>query len=149
MAHPLIRRARSYRATVVAGVVLAMLAVSSVSAGNNGTLKVHQRDSPFESPDNQPKVGCAFDLEGFNLDMGQVGSLILSTQGGDGPGNPDVGPTAFGPANADGYGVVSFSNVPSGHYVAVLYGKGDATDVKAKSKVFKVTCDGGGGGGVG
>ena len=37
--------------------------------------------------------------------------------------------------------------------ISTLYGKADLTDVKAKSKVFKVTCVGGswdtGGGGIG
>ena len=34
----------------------------------------------------------------------------------------------------------------TGHYRAVFYGKDGDPEAKAKSKVFKVTCDGGGGG---
>jgi hypothetical protein len=49
---------------------------------------------------------------------------------------------AFGPADANGYYASEYFNLAVGHYNATLYGKADQTDVKAKSKVFKVTCEG-------
>lgn len=145
MAHPMIRRVPWRRSALAAGAILAILAVAPVSAGNNGTLKVLDSGSPFETPDNEPAVGCVFYIEAFGLDAGQAGTLVLSTQGGDGPVNNDV-TAALGPANADGYAIVFFQNVVTGHYSAVLYGKDGDPEAKAKSKVFKVTCDGGGGG---
>jgi len=141
----MIRNVPWRRSAAAAGVVLAMLAVMPVSAGNNGTLKVHASGSPVETPDNEPQVACVFDVEAFGLDAGQTGTVVLSTQGGDGPVNPDV-TAALGPADGDGYAIVGFQNVPTGHYSAVLYGKDGDPDAKAKSKVFKVTCEGGGGG---
>ncbi len=145
MAYPLNRHVPWRRSALAAGVVLAILAVAPVSAGNNGTLKVHASGSPVGTPDNEPQVGCVFDIEAFGLDPSQDGTLILSTQGGDGPVNPDV-ISALGPANADGYAIANFQNVPTGHYRATFYGKDGDPEAKAKSKVFKVTCEGGGGG---
>jgi len=49
---------------------------------------------------------------------------------------------AFGPADANGYHASEYFNLAAGHYNATLYGKADQTGVKAKSKVFKVTCEG-------
>ena len=145
MAHPLTRHVRWRRSAAAAGIILAILAVAPVSAGNNGTLKVLANGSPVETPDNEPEVGCVFFIEAFGLDPNQDGTLILSTQGGDGPVNLDV-TSALGPANADGYAIAFFQNVVTGHYSAVFYGKDGDPEAKAKSKVFKVTCDGGGGG---
>ncbi len=72
---------------------------------------------------------------------------MFTVQGGDAPQGVDAGPFSFGPANADGYYASQYFDLAAGHYKATLYGKADLTDVKAKSKVFKVTCEGGGGGG--
>ena len=80
---------------------------------------------------------------------------MFDVQGGDAPQGVSAGPFAFGPADATGYYASGYFNDPNnptsvslaaGHYKATLYGKADLTDVKAKSKVFKVTCEGGGGG---
>jgi hypothetical protein len=130
---------------LMVGTALIMLAVVPVSAGNNGTLKIHEGGTPLGTSDNDPKVACSFDVEAFDLDSGQTGMLVLSSQGD--PTTPDVGPVPFGPANGDGYAITGFNDVPSGHYEATLYGKDGDQAVKAKSKVFKVTCEGGGGGG--
>ena len=92
---------------------------------------------------------CVFNVETFDLDPGQGGYLVFSVQGGDAPQGTADGPFAFGPADASGYAESGYFSLAAGHYKATLYGKGDLTDVKAKSKVFKVTCEGGGGGGGG
>jgi hypothetical protein len=132
------------------GLGLANAAPGDPAPGNNGTLKIHELGTPSGFEDNDPKV-CIFNIEGFSFDPGQTGYLVLATQGGDGPTNPDVGPVAFGPTDDSGYYATLYFNgdsgitVPDGHYKATLYGKqlptGDLTDVKAKSKVFKVSCE--------
>ncbi len=59
-----------------------------------------------------------------------------------------AGPFAFSPADANGDFASDYFNLAAGQYKATLYGKADLTDVKAKSKVFNVTCEGGGDGGA-
>ncbi len=120
-------------------------------AGNNGTLKVHEIGTPVGTENNDPKV-CAFNLEGFGFDAGQKGYLKFNVQGGDGPhGAAPEAIYSFGPTNSKGYAISrDFNNgantvvIPNGHYKVTLYGKmlpkGQLTDVKAKSKVFKVSC---------
>jgi hypothetical protein len=135
----------------VAAALVWLVAAAGASAGNNGTLKIHELDTPYGSPNNDPKV-CTFDVEAFGLDAGQSGYLMFDVQGGDAPQGVAAGPFDFGPAGADGYAVSPTFSPPAGHYKATLYGRADLTDVKAKSKVFKVTCEGGswtGGGGGG
>ena len=142
-----ISHARRLGAAVSAGALICLLASSAAFAGNNGTLKIHEQGTPVGTPDNDPKV-CVFNVEAFDLDPGQSGYLVFSVQGGDVPEGTDAGPFAFGPADADGFHATGTFALEAGHYKATLYGKGDLTDVKAKSKVFKVTCedsDGGGG----
>ncbi len=129
------------------GATLVVLSTTSAFAGNanNGTLKIHEWGTPSGTPNNDPKVACDFNVEGFGLDAGQTGYLFFSVQGGDAPQGTDAGPYLFGPADAAGYYASAYFSLNSGHYMATLYGKADLTDVKAKSKVFKVTCEGGGG----
>ena len=115
---------------------------------NNGTLKVHEIGTPVKTMNNDPKV-CAFDLEGFKFDKGQTGYLKFSVQGKDSPlGVAPEAVYAFGPTDEDGYAIsntkfntVGGVNIANGHYKVTLYGKADLKDEKAKSKVFKVTCD--------
>lgn len=129
--------------------LLWLLVATGAMAGNNGTLKIHEAGTPFGTPNNDPMV-CVFDVEAFGLDAGQSGFLTFAVQGGDAPTGAGAGPFAFGPADADGYAVAGSFHLPAGHYQATLSQDGAATDVKAKSKVFKVTCeDSGGGGGRG
>jgi len=119
-------------------------AVAANVPGNNGTLKIHEQGTPSGTENNDPKV-CVFNVESFGLDAGQTGFLSFSVQGGDGPTGVSAGPFAFGPASASGYFATQYFNLQPGHYKATLYGKqlpgGKLTDVKAKSKVFKVTCE--------
>jgi hypothetical protein len=145
------RRPRHLGAVLASAALVWLVAAAGVSAGNNGTLKIHELGTPAGTPNNDPKV-CIFNVEAFGLDAGQTGYLVFVGQGGDAPQGADAGPYAFGPADANGYAVApqnSYFSLAAGHYKATLYGKADLTDVKAKSKVFKVTCEGGGGGGGG
>ncbi|MEO7617218.1 MAG: hypothetical protein ABIS59_00075 [Candidatus Saccharibacteria bacterium] len=117
---------------------------ASASTGNNGTIKIHEQGTPSGTESNDPKV-CTFNIEGFGFDPGQAGYVTFDVQGGDAPTGVDAGPYTVGPANASGYFDTQYFNLSAGHYKATLYGKDsagaiDLKDVKAKSKVFKVTC---------
>jgi hypothetical protein len=143
------RRVGKIATTLSAAALVWLLVAGGAIAGNNGTLKIHEIGTPTDTPNNDPKV-CRFDVEALNLDEGQTGYLVFSVQGGDDPqGVQPAGPTLLGPADANGYAISDEVSLAAGHYKATLYGKDDLTDVKAKSKVFKVTCEGGGGGGGG
>jgi hypothetical protein len=133
-----IRRTRRLGAASAAAALIWLVATGAAFAGNNGTLKIHEQGTPDGTPNNDPKV-CTFNVEAFNLDAGQSGYLMFDVQGGDAPQG----------VNANGYAASQYFSPPAGHYKATLYGKADLTDVKAKSKVFKVTCEGGSWGGVG
>lgn len=117
--------------------------------GNNGTLKVHELGTPSGTENNDPKV-CKFNLEGFGFDAGQSGYIMFDAQGKDSSAVSSTVKYNFGPTSANGFAVSQdFNNggatLANGHYKATLYGKDtgqniDLTDVKAKSKVFKVNC---------
>ena len=134
-----VRRTRRLIAALAAAALICLIATGAALAGNNGTLKIHEQGTPDGTPNNDPKV-CTFNVEAFNLDAGQTGYLVFSVQGGDAPQGVDAGPFAFGPADANGYYASEYFGLANGHYMATLYGKADQTDVKAKSKVFKVFC---------
>jgi hypothetical protein len=145
------RRHISFRSlgwlAVLALVALSALAPVSVAAvssnANNGTLKIHEQGTPSGTEENDPKV-CVFNIEGFGFDAGQTGWIVFETQGGDQPTGTNAGPFDFGPADANGFYATAYFNLDPGHYQAALLGKKDAqgnvSDVKAKSKVFKVDC---------
>jgi cytoskeletal protein RodZ len=121
---------------------------STTVTGNNGTLKIHEKDTPSGTESNDPKV-CIFNLEGFNFDNKQSGLIKFTPQGGD-SATTDTAQLAFGPASSTGYTQTDYVNGPTGpsvsngHYKSTLYGKdnkGNYTiDLKAKSKVFEVNC---------
>ena len=138
-----IRRGRRLGAASAAAALICLIATGAALAGNNGTLKIHEQGTPDGTPNNDPKV-CTFNVEAFNLDAGQTGYLVFDVQGGDAPQGVEAGPYSFGPADARGSYASEYFSLAAGHYKATLYGKADLTDVKAKSKVFKVTCEGGG-----
>ena len=139
----LVRRTRRLCAASAAAALIWLIASGAALAGNNGTLKIHELGTPDGTPNTDPKV-CTFNVEAFNLDAGQIGYLAFEVQGGDAPQGVGAGPIAFGPADANGFYASEYFSLAAGHYKATLYGKADLTDVKAKSKVFKVTCEGGG-----
>jgi hypothetical protein len=122
-----------------AAALVAAIGATTALAGNNGTLKIHERGTPDGTPNNDPKV-CSFNVEGFGLDPGQLGWLYFSVQGGDAPTGADQA-GGWVMADANGYFESVYFTLQPGHYKATLYGKENLSDVKAKSKVFKVTCD--------
>lgn len=121
------------------------LPVNVSAAANNGTLKVHEYGTPAATESNDPKV-CHFNFEGFGLDKGQSGVIVITTQGG-GNDNAEVKQISMPAANANGYTETNYLTLPNGHYKTTLYGKssnGSAdynNDLKAKSKVFKIECE--------
>ena len=131
--------------------VMAGAGVASAGAnGNNGTLKVHELGTGSGTESNDPKV-CAFNLEGFGFDAGQQLAVAFEVQGGDAPTGVVPDPNSFGPytANAAGYFATEYFNnggtvIMAGHYKVTAYGKdtgtGQWSELKAKSKVFKVDC---------
>jgi hypothetical protein len=130
---------------ITASLLLSNIALTaSATNGNNGTIKIHEQGTPSGTENNDPKV-CVFNVEGFKLDANQTGYLKFDVQGGDKPTGTNAGPYNFGPTNANGFYASQYFNLKPGHYKATLYGKklpnGTLSDVKAKSKVFKVTCD--------
>ena len=140
MTTPSVPRIRRFGTALTAATLICLIGAAGSFAANGGTLKIHELDTPAATPNNDPKV-CSFDVEAFNLDLDQTGYIVFSVQGGDAPQGADAGPFAFGPADANGYYASESFFLAAGHYKATLYGKADLTDVKAKSKVFKVTCE--------
>ena len=141
-----------------AAMVLFLLTSSILSVGpalpvahadNNGTLKVHEIGTASGTESNDPKV-CAFNFEGFSFDSNQSGYINIDGQGQTTTNYDSQYP--FGPTDVSGYAISQdFNNgagtvlIANGQYKATLYGKDaagniDLTDVKAKSKVFKVDC---------
>jgi hypothetical protein len=154
MSSPMIRAFGHVAMTLATvGLVVFVALSGALAGGNNGTLKIHEAGTPDGFINNDPKV-CRFNVEAYNLDPGQTGYLVFTVQGGDAPeGWSDGAHIPFPYVVADGYVASEYFGLQAGHYKATLYGKrlpsGELQDVKAKSKVFKVTCVGGGGGGGG
>lgn len=125
------------------GSTIVPVATSYATNGNNGTIKIHEQGTPSGTQSNDPKV-CTFNVEGFGFDARQTGYIKFDVQGGDKPTGVNTGPYTFGPTSPTGYYATQYFHLQPGHYKATLYGKqlptGALTDVKAKSKVFKVTC---------
>jgi len=75
--------------------------------GNNGTVKIQEAGAPDEIPDNDPHVGCVFNIEFRGYDAGDLhGTWTLSAQppSGDfttitGPNSVFIGEDAAGGAN--------------------------------------------------
>ena len=153
-------RSLGHVATMLATVAIIMVVAvgGTVAGGNNGTLKIHDLRLGSRFINNEPKV-CQFNVEAFNLDPGQNGYLVFTSQGGDRRRmatwswtrrfdeqvrTPRVTPS---PRR-------SSSRPVTGRPPSTTFGASGYEDVKAKSKVFKKTCggspeDGGGGGGGG
>ena len=138
-ARPLRRRASALLAALSVILMsggLVLVTTPAATAGNNGTLKVHEQGTPSGTENNDPKV-CTFNFEGFGFDPGQSGEIDVEVQGGDGPtGTPFSGGTAT--ANSDGYFATGYLTAAPGHYKATFT---DLEDNKYKSKVFKVQCE--------
>ena len=72
-------RRRSVAAVVAAVAALALVATAAFGAGNppgaNGVVKID--GVPFDShPDNQPHVGCVFQVDFYNFDKGNYNAKV-------------------------------------------------------------------------
>jgi hypothetical protein len=57
----------------------AALAAPADPAGNNGTIKIDGR--PFDSaPDNEPHVGCRFQVDFYGYDLGSTATVTFTVQ---------------------------------------------------------------------
>ena len=138
-------RSRHLGATLSAAGLIWMVAAGGAAAGNNGTLKIHD-DGPDGDPEQRSEGRLRVRRRGLRPRWRPDRPSRLH---GAGRGFPtgigeDGGDVA---ANGSGYFIAGPYDLASGHYKATLYGKDGDGDVKAKSKVFKVTCEPGGGGG--
>ena len=131
--------------TVLAVSAYVALPVNVSAAANNGTLKVHEKNTPSASENNDPKV-CNFNFEGFGFDAGQRMVVVITTQGG-GNDKAEVKQVALPAADDDGYTESEYITLDDGHYKTTAYGKDVHGNIdydmklKAKSKVIKVQCD--------
>jgi hypothetical protein len=66
-------------AMLAAGLVPSVGAVANAPAGNNGTVKIDGRD--FDShPDNEPHVGCVFEVDWYGFDAGASSTVEFALQ---------------------------------------------------------------------
>ncbi|MBB4929510.1 hypothetical protein F4561_000330 [Lipingzhangella halophila] len=114
--------------------------------GNNGTVKVHNVDTPADDMRNEPK-GCEFYFVGSKFDGAQqVTWEVRDKKAEDRPVVLDGELTL----DEDGHGRTDDLTLPTGHYKLYWYfdGNGDsekgADDKGKKHKVFKVECENGG-----
>lgn len=153
MATPLRRVTNLIIALLIGVFSINIVGVTQVGAsngrGNNGTLKVHEFGTPSGTESNDPQV-CKFNFEGFQFDPAQVGYVVIEPK----HGGAGVVTLPFGATNASGYYATDYVNdgasgysIANGDYAATLYGKDtgnpaqpNLSDVKAKSKNFKVDC---------
>lgn len=117
---------------------------SAYAASNNGTLKVHEKGTASGTESNDPTV-CVFNFEAFGLDPNQSGTIVIETQSG----TPITPVSVTMSTDVNGNGTSDYLNdtrsmvtIPNGHYKATLDSKfGTDNGDKAKSKVFKVSCN--------
>jgi len=66
-------------AALAAGMVPAVGAVAAAPAGNNGTVKIDGVAFDIH-PDNEPHVGCRFDVDWYGFDDGAVSNVEFALQ---------------------------------------------------------------------
>ncbi|MFI0966862.1 hypothetical protein ACH4S8_36590 [Streptomyces sp. NPDC021080] len=128
------RGAGALAALAVAGAALLGAPAAVAAPGDNGDVKVHDANTPFDNERDDPKV-CQFYLDGFDFDGGQQVSWSIATQP----------PTAGGPllqgrlfTSATGRGRTGNLTLPDGQYKLTWNFQGE--NGAGKSKVFKVDC---------
>lgn len=132
-------------AALAAALALPSVAYAGDAPGNNGTLKVHGPNTPFERMANEPRVVCRFYLAGFQFDSNQVVNYRFNVQGGPDNGDPAGTPGSFtvGPANGDPQGAgrtpvlgPDDHDLENGRYKVT-----GTTNDGSKTKVFNLSCD--------
>ncbi|MGW0968538.1 hypothetical protein [Streptomyces sp. NPDC002516] len=128
------RGAGALAALAVAGTALLGAPAAVAAPGDNGDVKVHDANTPFDDQRDDPKV-CHFYLDGFNFDGGQRIAWSIATQPHVAGGATLAG-TLF--TSATGRGRTGDLTLPDGQYKVTwnLQGANGA----GKTKVFKVDC---------
>lgn len=117
--------------------------------GNNGTVKVD--DNPFPGdflPNNEPHVGCSFNIEFFNFDPGVTASATFDLHA---PTNGDASMTRTTKLNSDGEGQMNVTlpgsffagadeHEQQGFHVKLTTNAPVSHGADSKHKVFWVKC---------
>ncbi|MFE2299963.1 hypothetical protein ACFXAW_17390 [Streptomyces sp. NPDC059445] len=128
------RGAGALAALAVAGTALLGAPAAVAAPGDNGDVKVHDANTPFDNQRDDPKV-CRFYLDGFNFDAGQQISWSIAHQPGA-AGDPVLaGTLAASPTGRAGTRILT---LPDGQYKLTWNFQGE--NGAGKSKVFKVDC---------
>ncbi|MEU4088567.1 hypothetical protein [Streptomyces aureus] len=128
------RGAGALAALAVAGAALLGAPAAVAAPGDNGDVKVHDTNTPFDNQRDDPKV-CQFYLDGFNFDGGQRISWSIAHQPGA-AGDPVLQGQLF--TSATGRGRTGNLTLPDGQYKVTWTFQGE--NGAGKSKVFKVDC---------
>lgn len=106
------------------------------AGGDNGTVKVHDSETPADDRRNEPKV-CDFYLVGFNFDSGEEVSWEIESW----PPTGDRTVVEDGTLTLDdnGHGRTDDMSLPDGHYK--LFWTFEGEKGKGKHKVFWVDCE--------
>jgi uncharacterized membrane protein YgcG len=124
------------------GLTLALSVSSAFAAtGNNGTVKVHDSDTPPERVNNEPHV-CEFYLAFYFSDPAEAGDWEIVAW--DGSGSVVESGTYL--TDSDGFYRTDDMTLDDGHYRVNWQG---INDTSWKHKMFWVDCLAGGGGGNG
>lgn len=142
-----------------ASLTLAGAAMAGEPQGNNGTVKVAPYGEIDSIPNNQPHVGCTFELEWYGFDANVVSTVLFEEQApttdvgltvaGDTTAQLD-GDDASGAGTPDGFDgdevyTLSFTGAPhpqQGYHVALTIQTPESNGSTVKHKVFWVEgCD--------
>ncbi|MFB7248109.1 hypothetical protein ACFCYX_37305 [Streptomyces populi] len=133
--HPVSRRgAGTLAALAVTGAVFLGAPAAVAAPGDNGDVKVHDANTPFENQRDDPRV-CRFYLDGFGFDAGQQISWFIARQPGA-AGTPALAGTLS--ASATGRAGTRIFTLPDGQYKLTWNFLGE--NGAGKSKVFRVDC---------
>lgn len=124
-------------AALTAGLVLSAGTAAAAAPGDNGTVKIHNPETPDEDNRNEPKV-CEFKVVAFGFDAGQEVSWEILTHGGP-PNSRTVELEGELVLDEDGAGSTELLNLDNGHYKLEWSFEGQKGK-GGKHKVFKVDC---------
>ncbi|KAB1977203.1 hypothetical protein [Streptomyces triticiradicis] len=121
-------------ALTVAGATFLGAPAAVAAPGDNGDVKVHDANTPFDNQRDDPRV-CRFYLDGFGFDAGQQISWFITRQPGA-AGDPVLAGTLS--ASGTGRAGTRIFTLPDGQY-KLTWNFQDENGA-GKSKVFRVDC---------
>ncbi|MFF2367982.1 hypothetical protein ACFVU0_35470 [Streptomyces sp. NPDC058122] len=128
------RRVGALAALAVVGTALLGAPAAVAAPGDNGDVKVHDANTPFENQRDDPKV-CRFYLDAFGFDAGQQASWSIAHQPGAAGAPVLAGTLAASPTGRAGTRIFT---LPDGQYKLTWNFQGE--NGAGKSKVFTVDC---------